>query len=145
MVSLDLIPNASDDSGSVPRHSGSVVTHPRVMGIYDLDPGELGLFDLVMFFGLLYHLRHPLLGLEKVASVTDGTLLVQSHTVEVRGMSDIPLARFRRDGVTSGPGIHDPTVYWEPNAVCVRDMLIHVGFTGVERVGAPTSRSGRRQ
>jgi tRNA (mo5U34)-methyltransferase len=53
---------------------GSKVTRPQVHSIYALDPSVMGTFDLVMFFGLLYHLKHPLLGTKKVAAMTSGTL-----------------------------------------------------------------------
>ncbi len=38
--------------------------------VMDLSPDRVGTFDLVLFVGVLYHLRHPLLALERVASVT---------------------------------------------------------------------------
>jgi tRNA (mo5U34)-methyltransferase len=112
----------------------------RAMSIYDLDPGELGTFDLVMFFGLLYHLPDPLLGMQKVAAMASGTVLVQSRTMEARGFNDFPLARFRPHGLVSGPHdspIHDPTVYWEPNAACIHAMLDHLGFVDIERLPSP--------
>ena len=33
--------------------------------MYELDPAEIGRFDVVLFMGVLYHLKHPLLALEK--------------------------------------------------------------------------------
>ena len=78
---------------------GSKVTHPQVYSIYELDPSVMGTFDLVMFFGLLYHLKHPLLGIEKVAAMTSGTLLIQSWTFEMTALSDQPLARFQAHGL----------------------------------------------
>jgi len=38
--------------------------------VYDLNPSSFGTFDLVMFFGVLYHLRHPILALQKIATYT---------------------------------------------------------------------------
>ena len=38
---------------------GSKVTVHET-SVYDLDPRSFGTFDLVMYFGVLYHLRHPL-------------------------------------------------------------------------------------
>ena len=34
--------------------------------VMDLTPERVGTFDLVLFLGVLYHLRHPLLALERV-------------------------------------------------------------------------------
>src|SRR5687768_16495703 len=33
------------------------------MNVYDLTPDTFGRFDVVFFFGVIYHLRHPLLAL----------------------------------------------------------------------------------
>src|SRR5580698_4510744 len=32
----------------------------RQMNVYDLSPAKLGQFDIVLFLGVLYHLKHPL-------------------------------------------------------------------------------------
>ena len=50
--------------------------------VYDLSPRTFGTFDLAMPFGVLYHLRHPILSLEKLASVYTGTLLLQTANYE---------------------------------------------------------------
>ncbi len=114
----------------------------RVMSVYDLDPSELGTFDLVFFFGLLYHLPDPLLALRKVAAVTSGTLLIQSWSMEVAGKNQgVPLARFYPQGLISGPKaapIFDPTIYWQPNAACMAALLEHVGFTEITRMPVPS-------
>jgi tRNA (mo5U34)-methyltransferase len=105
--------------------------------VYDLDPKNFGTFDLVMYFGVLYHLRHPLLSLQKIAGVTAGTVILQTRSFEAPGLGEISAARFNPFGIESGTA-EDPTqdlsVIWEPNAACVRDMLLHVGFVNVERV-----------
>lgn len=36
----------------------------RSLSVYDLDPRQLGTFDLVFFLSVLHHLDHPLLALE---------------------------------------------------------------------------------
>ena len=42
----------------------------RQMDVYDLTPARIGRFDIVLFFGVLYHLKHPLLALERVCALT---------------------------------------------------------------------------
>ena len=42
---------------------------PGVATVYELDPDEHGLFDVVLFLGVLYHLRHPILGLDRIRAV----------------------------------------------------------------------------
>lgn len=62
----------------VSRALGSRVER-KLMSVYELDPAEIGRFDIVLFQGVLYHLKHPLLALEKVCSVADGLVFVESH------------------------------------------------------------------
>ncbi|MDP9170353.1 MAG: methyltransferase domain-containing protein, partial [Acidobacteriota bacterium] len=47
-----------------------------VIEIEDLTPERFGFFDYVLFFGVLYHLRHPLSALENVCSVTRGVAFI---------------------------------------------------------------------
>ena len=46
----------------------SKVQHLR-RSVYDLDPKEIGTFDIVAFYGVYYHLKHPLLAFERCNSV----------------------------------------------------------------------------
>ena len=47
--------------------------------VTDISPERVGVFDLVLFLGVLYHMRHPLLALERVASVTGKQLILETH------------------------------------------------------------------
>jgi len=76
----------------------------RQMNVYELSPAKLGQFDLVLFLGVLYHLKHPLLALERVCSVTKSFAAVESFALTERylpGMQveQYPLLQFfERDG-----------------------------------------------
>jgi tRNA (mo5U34)-methyltransferase len=111
--------------------------------VYDLSERTFGTFDLVMFFGVLYHLRHPLLAMEKVFNVCSGTVLVQTANFENEALGGNSAAEFHPFGIQSGPPeapLFDPTVFWVPNAACVRDMMAHVGFVDIE--GGHTATTG---
>jgi tRNA (mo5U34)-methyltransferase len=98
-------------------------------------------FDLVLFMGVLYHLRHPLLALDLLwEHVVGGTLIFQSL---MRGSGRVPAVApdypFSETGVfdTDGyPVLHfvekrysqDPTNWWIPNRACVEAMLRSAGF-----------------
>lgn len=108
---------------------------PCRMSVYDLDPRTLGTFDLVLFFGVLYHLRHPLLALERIRRVCTGTLLLQTATGAAA--SGQAAADFHPFGLESGPPharLRDPTCFWFPNPAACEAMLAHVGFAGIERL-----------
>jgi tRNA (mo5U34)-methyltransferase len=105
--------------------------------VMDLSPDRVGTFDLVLFVGVLYHLRHPLLALERVASVTGEQLIFDSHTAMIEE-SD-PVMRFY-------PGTElndDPTNWWGPNPPAVEAMLRDVGFRRIERVHPELIPEGR--
>ena len=53
------------------RMLGSKVDY-REMDVYELHPDKIGTFDIVLFMGVLYHVKHPLLALERVCSVCEG-------------------------------------------------------------------------
>jgi tRNA (mo5U34)-methyltransferase len=90
--------------------------------VYDLDSRKPGVFDLVLFLGVLYHLKHPLLALEKVAAITRGALILET-LVDLRTLEH-PAMRYYPGGERDG----DPTNWWGPNPAAVRAMLETVGF-----------------
>lgn len=54
----------------------------RILDVDELTPDALGVFDYVFFFGVLYHLRHPLLGLERICALTRDTAYVESFVCD---------------------------------------------------------------
>jgi SAM-dependent methyltransferase len=47
-----------------------------ISSVYDINPEGFGHFDCVLFFGLFYHLKHPLLALERINSVCKASALL---------------------------------------------------------------------
>ena len=99
--------------------------------VVDLDPGKIGTFDVVLFLGVLYHMRHPLLALEKVAAVTAGLLILETK---------VDMLTTRYPAVAYYPGMelnNDPTNWWGPNPAALTAMLRAVGFKRIELVDPP--------
>jgi tRNA (mo5U34)-methyltransferase len=96
--------------------------------VMDLSPERVGTFDIVLFLGVLYHLKHPLLALERVASVTRQLLILET-VVDMVGIRR-PAAAFYPATELSG----DPTNWWGPNVPAVHGMLRSVGFDRIETV-----------
>jgi hypothetical protein len=65
----------------VHRRLGSKVDY-RVLDFYELPEAGLGKFDVVLFLGVLYHLRHPLLALEIVCGLTTDVAIVESFVID---------------------------------------------------------------
>ena len=53
-----------------------------VADVEEIVPERFGFFDYVLFFGVFYHLRHPLLALENVCSVTRGLAFIESYVID---------------------------------------------------------------
>ena len=107
----------------------------KEIDVMDLTPEEVGVFDLVLFLGVLYHLRHPLLALERLFSVTEKQAIVETHV----DLLDCP-----RPAMAFYPGAevcNDPTNWWGPNRAAVESMLKDVGFARVEMVSHDTVHS----
>lgn len=104
----------------------------------DIAEPAVGRHDVVLFLGVLYHLRNPFEGLRAAASVCDQTLVVETtlHLHEVEG----PAMRF-----FPGAELHgDPTNWWSPNPRCVIDMLSALGFRRVDFTPHPAIAVGDR-
>lgn len=93
--------------------------------LYDLDPAELGSFDVVLFLGLLYHLPDPLGALRIVRSLTSRQMFLETLVLDFGGaLDELPLMRFFAGASWAG----DPTNYWGPNVRCVEEMLSETEF-----------------
>jgi tRNA (mo5U34)-methyltransferase len=52
------------------------------LDVYELDPAEIGTFDIVLCLGVLYHLKHPLLALEKICAVTRHVCIIDTFVID---------------------------------------------------------------
>jgi len=71
-------------------HCGFAVAHElkqskveyAVASVFDLDPAVHGTFDIVLFLGVFYHLRHQLLSLEKIRRVCTGSMFLETQVLD---------------------------------------------------------------
>lgn len=116
----------------------------RQLSVYDL--GRLGeRFDLIIYMGVFYHLRHPLLVLDLIRqSVAKDWVVFQSM---LRGSRTVPRIAedypFWEEEMFDHPGypkLHfveksysaDPTNWWIPNRACAEALLRSAGFRVVD-------------
>jgi tRNA (mo5U34)-methyltransferase len=116
----------------------------RKMSVYDV--ARLGnRFDLVLFMGVLYHLRHPLLALDLLREHAVGRLLVFQSLLrgseeagrlepdypfvdtEIFSRPDFPRMYFIEHSYSG-----DQTNWWIPNRACAEAMLRSAGFQVVD-------------
>jgi tRNA (mo5U34)-methyltransferase len=127
VVATDVWESAGRAGFDLAREELGSSVEPVEASIYDL-PEVLGgeRFDLVLFLGVLYHLRHPLLGIEKAAACTQPGGLCFVDTVV-----DVGVLTADRPMMTFYPGHevnHDATTWWAPNIFALQEMMKVSGF-----------------
>ena len=111
----------------------------RRMQVYDLARCD-ETFDLVLFMGIFYHLRYPLLALDIVARKVRRLMAFQTLTMPGEEVYPCPLDTDIHDrGAMTEPGwpmmafiehrlAGDPTNWWAPNHAAVLAMLRSSGM-----------------
>ena len=121
-------------------------THFRQMQVYDL-MHESEAFDLVLFMGVFYHLRYPLLGLDIVAQRVSRLLIFQTLTLPGDSITEDTWDRSLHDraDLTQPGWPHmafiehqfngDPTNWWMANAAAAEALLRSSGLKITQRPG----------
>lgn len=139
VLGIDSEPLYLEQARFVARELGADIEF-RNMSVFDV--AQLGeRFDLVLFMGVLYHLRHPLLALDLLFEHVVGDLLIFQSML--RGSPDAnalePDYPFHEKGVfdrADFPKLHfveheytgDVSNWWIPNRACAEAMLRSAGF-----------------
>lgn len=106
--------------------------------VYRLNPDKDGLFDIVFFYGVLYHLRHPLLAFNSIRKVCRGAVCVETHVCNVD--PQIPQALFYLDDV-----LDEADTNWTgPTEACVVSWMRDAGFKDVWAEKTPRMKSRQR-
>jgi tRNA (mo5U34)-methyltransferase len=111
--------------------------------VYALSPCQFGTFDVILFLGVLYHLRYPLLAIDRLRSVSRGEIFVETHVIDnhpwLRGrlgfLSRLPLvgATLRRAPLWRQYRefelqAQDQSNWFGPNVVAVLEAFQSAGF-----------------
>ena len=116
---------------SVEFHEGSV---------YQLDPARIGQFDVVIFSGVLYHMRYPLLAIDRMRGVAKDRVFVETHCANVSMPPSAPpeyrypMMFYERDEVNG-----DYSNWHGPAPGTVMAMFRSAGFT-IEQYSAWSDR-----
>ena len=122
------------NANNVQYHIGSV---------YDLSVESLGEFDIILFLGVLYHLRHPLLAIDKLQPLARGDVYVETHILNDSNLGagknlasrilrriapglpkEIPFWQFYKTNELAG----DFSNWFSPNIRAVLDAFESAGF-----------------
>jgi len=104
------------------------------MSVYDIDEETLGLFDIVFFFGTLYHLRHPLLALDKISAICKNEICIESAILDdfspYRGGfgHGYPGQQMVMEFYPGKQYGNNETNWWAPTLYCLMNMTFAAGF-----------------
>lgn len=107
-----------------------------VADVYELSPERLGRFDLVLFFGVLYHLKHPLLAVERVCALAEDAVFVESWVTGGKP-GQRPSMEFYETGELGGQVDN----WTGPNTACLLAFCRTAGFARVELRGVANGRA----
>jgi len=104
------------------------------MSVYQVSPEVLGTFDVVFFFGTLYHLRYPLLALDLLSSVNTGEIFIETAICDDfspyqgglgHGYGGAqPVMEFYPNNEYGG----NNTNWWAPSLSCLGLMTMAAGY-----------------
>jgi tRNA (mo5U34)-methyltransferase len=106
---------------------GSTKTRFMIGSVYELDPEVLGYFDVVIFSGVLYHLRYPLLAIDNIRRVATADVFVETHISDnelIPPVRHLPLWKFYRLNELN----NDYSNWFGPNIAAVIEAFESAGF-----------------
>lgn len=106
------------------------------LSVYDLDPEEIGVFDLVYLGSLLIHLRDPVRAVERLRSVCRGRLIVMDGI-------DLELSLLHPRRPVAHLDARGRPWWWYPNQAGLARMIEAGGFrlvAGLKRLYMPPGR-----
>ncbi|MFZ0668263.1 MAG: methyltransferase domain-containing protein [Acidimicrobiales bacterium] len=109
---------------------------PIVADFMTADPADVGTFDVVLFLGVLYHLREPLTALERVRMLTREVAVIETEAIAVLGLPGARFLEFHESGGLRG----DYTNWFVPTERALHALCDAAGFTRtVTKVGPPAT------
>jgi tRNA (mo5U34)-methyltransferase len=108
------------------------------MSVYDIREETFGTFDVVFFFGTLYHLRHPLLALDRLSAVCRDEIYVESAILDdfspYRGGfgHGYPDGQMVMEFYPTSQYANNETNWWAPTLSCLGYLVRAAGFSKAE-------------
>jgi tRNA (mo5U34)-methyltransferase len=120
VLAYDHLPPEQSGFSAARQFLNSKVEH-RVGSVYDLSPAVVGEFDVVLFLGVIYHLRSPLLALERIHDVCKDVMYIET---QICANTQEVVAQFYPFNELN----NDPTNWWAPTRLCLEGWLKSHGF-----------------
>ncbi len=98
-----------------------------------MDLDTLGLFDVVLYLGVLNHMKEPLTCLERVRSVTNRVAVIETEALHIENVDNACFLQFH-----AGNGLQaDYGNWYVPTIEALKAMCRAAGFSDVRTVVGP--------
>ena len=106
---------------------------PLVADFQTVDLAQLGQFDVVLYLGVLYHMKEPLTCLERVRAVTKEVAVIETEAVHIQGFDDhVWLQFYAGDSLQTDFGN-----WYVPTIAALHNLCRAAGFSEVHTVAGP--------
>ena len=96
----------------------------KVLNFMSCDIVEIGCFDIVLFLGVLYHLKNPFESIKRIAMISHELAIIETAAIIIEGSEDKALFEFYGKNEFIG----DVGNWWAPNKKALIDMCLASGF-----------------
>lgn len=97
----------------------------QVLDLHELRIDTVGQFDVVLFLGVLYHLKDPMIQLERLLPLAKEVFVIETIT----GLNNIETPAFQY--FTGCSLNNDYSNYFGPNLLALQGMLYDLGYTNI--------------
>jgi tRNA (mo5U34)-methyltransferase len=144
VLAMDYQPMERTGFGVMAEILGSKVTFVQD-NIYNISSEKYGKFDIVLFLGLIYHLRDPLGALDIIRDICQGELYLETQVIDnaflnadgklvpLKSISEellhLPIMQFYPGTALN----NDATNFWAPNFKCMEMLLLESNFEVLDK------------
>ncbi len=112
---------------------------PVVADFQTCDLDEIGVYDVVLYLGVLYHMKEPLTCLERVRAVTKEVAVIESEAMHLQGLDHEALLQFHA-GMSLGIDFGN---WYVTTIEALRNMCLVAGFSEVRTIVGPPAPPGQ--
>ncbi|MBI1979894.1 MAG: DUF1698 domain-containing protein [Elusimicrobia bacterium] len=106
-----------------------------VADFMQMDLAQLGVFDVVFYFGVLYHVHNPFEALKRLASVTKTLAIIETEAIVIPEWENSALVEFYETNELNG----DVNNWWAPTQKALAGLCRAAGFKKVDCLTKPPS------
>jgi len=103
--------------------------------LYDLTEDNFGRFDVIFCFGVLYHLRHPLLGIDLLSAICDQAIYVESAVCTDYSpykAGGYPGIQMVMEFYPNDEYANNSSNWWAPTLACMANMVKSAKFEKIK-------------